>query len=829
MTSLTLPTEVAERADATTGRVVELCTHCQTAVPAGLVQHGADQQFCCEGCRTVYQMIRGCGLDAYYALRESTGECPKPVAFNGKRFEEFDDPAFHALYCTSINGAQHLKCVRFYLQNVHCGACVWLVEKLPHVAPAVKEARLDFGKRIVHLTWDTRRAELSDIARKLASLGYPPHPASGQAQRQLRQAEDREHLVRIAISGAVAGNMMIISFALYGGMFDVMEPIYERLFHWTSLLLMMVSVCGPGLVFFRGAISAWRTKTMHMDVPVAMGLAAGSIWSALNAVRASPEIYFDSLSVLVFLLLVGRWIQLRQQRRSQDAIELLFSVTPSTARLVEDNTVREVPVRALRVGQTVEVRAGDSVPVDGVIARGSSLIDASLLTGESKPVRANEGDRIHAGAVNLSSVLRITTESIGEATRVGRLMRLVEDSSRRRAPIVRLADRIAGAFVVVVLSLALATFGAWLWIDSSEAMKNTMALLIITCPCALGLATPLAIIAGIGRAAQHGMLIRGGDVVERLNRPGLVLLDKTGTITQGAMIVTDWHGPERLKPIVAAIEAHSSHPLALALATAWNVNADIQPEHVQECTGRGIESIVAGQRIVIGSRAYVKDKCVAIPDWTDALETQWARRAITPILIGVDGVVQAIAGVGDPVKPDAARAVQLLRCAGWNVGILSGDHQEVVAAVARQIGIDPANCRGRATPEEKLALVQSALGTQPVMMVGDGVNDAAALAAATVGVAVKGGAEAAFTAADVYLNRAGLMPLVELVHGARRTFSIIRRNIIISLMYNVAGVTLAVSGVINPLIAAILMPISSLTVIVLSYRSRTFERDESCQ
>ncbi|HRP63172.1 MAG TPA: cation-translocating P-type ATPase, partial [Phycisphaerales bacterium] len=713
-------------------------------------------------------------------------------------------------------------------ENVHGGACVWLVERLPYIMAAVKEARLDFGRQVVRLVFDPLQVKLSDIARQFARLGYPPHPARGRNERELRKREDRTHVIRIAIAGAIAGNVMIISFALYGGMFHGMEPIYERLFHWVSLLLMAVSVLGPGRVFFRGAMAALRAGVMHMDVPVSIGLAAGSLWSAVNAIRGSSEIYFDSLSILVFLLLLGRWIQLRQQRKSRDAVELLFSMTPGSARLVEGDDVREVPIEAIQPMQIVEVRAGETIPVDGVVEHGLSMINASFLTGESKPVRVKAGDRVHAGAVNLSSKLCIKAESIGEQTRVGKLMRLVEESASRRAPVVRLADRIAGIFVVAVLMLAALTFGLWVWLDPNQAMPNAMALLIITCPCALGLATPLAIIAGIGRAARGGMLIRGGEVVEQINRPGLLLLDKTGTLTIGSMRVTEWHGPDHLKQIVGAIESHSSHPLAAAMSGAFGDSQSANVTNVKETTGFGIEGVVDGERVLIGSRRFMMAQGIVIPFRFAALQDEMGARAATPVLVALGSEVQAVVGIGDPIKSDAHAAIRRLRCAGWNVGILSGDHPAVVAAVARELGMDSSMCHGAVSPEEKLAFVKQSLMHGPVMMVGDGVNDAAALAAASVGVAVKGGAEASFAAADVYLDRPGLTPLAELVEGSRRTFGVIRRNIAVSLLYNVLGVSLAVAGLLNPLIAAIIMPISSLTVIVLSYRSRTFEESGSC-
>ena len=806
------------------------CAHCTLPVPRGLLREGEGKQFCCEGCRTVHEVIHGCGLEQYYRLRQHDDAEARPASAPGKRYEEFDDPAFAGLYVDSRPpGVQQ---VELFLDGVHCSACVWLVEKLPRILKGVIEARLDFGRRTVRLSWDPATVQLSAIARQLASLGYAPHPSRGKSERERRRIEDRTHLVRIAVAGAIAGNVMVIAFALYGGMFHGIEPQYRSFFHWISMGLTLVSVAWPGRVFFRGARAAWRTRTMHMDVPISIGLAAGVTYSSISTITGHYDGYFDTLTILIFLLLVGRWIQARQQQKSRDAVELLFSMTPSAARVIrEDGTECEVPLEALRVGVNVEVRAGESIPVDGVVLDGRSTLDTSLLTGESRPVSIAENDRVHAGTINLAAPLRIRITEIGETTRVGRLMKLVEDSAARRAPVVRLADRIAGVFVTVILSLAAITIALWLMLEPGRAVPNAMALLIVTCPCALGLATPLAIVAGIGRAAQRGMLIKGGEVVERLNQPGLIMLDKTGTITEGRMNLVDWRGDRDLKPLVALIERASSHPIARALArmSGAQLPPDAPPPVVRdlcEVAGKGIHAVVDDRAFHIGSVAFMRENMIPIAGWVEPAVGEMTGRAVTPILIAVDGQIRALAGVGDPIKADAREAIEKLRDHGWTIGILSGDHPDVVAAVAGELGLDPELCRGGVIPEEKLARIQSFTRRHdrgPVVMVGDGVNDAAALAAASVGIAVKGGAEASFSAADVYLNTPGLLPVVNLITGSKRTFGVIRRNIFISLLYNVLGVSLAMGGLLNPLVAAIVMPISSLSVITISYRSRTFE------
>jgi len=795
------------------------CSHCSLPVPAGLVEEGAEHQFCCSGCRVAYEVIRGHGLDGYYDIKSRIDAADEPAHVSGKTFAEFDDPAFHKLYCRELPSG--LQTIELYLEGVHCAACVWLVEKLTVVVNGVAEVRLDLGKALATVTWDPGTTPLSEVARFLDSIGYTPHPFRGVVARDMARREERGLLVRIAVAGAISGNVMLIAFALYGGHFHGIADPYQTLFRWVSLGLALPSVVWCASVFYRGAWGALRTRSLHMDLPIAIGILAGFAQGAVNTVRGTGEIYFESVTALIFFLLVGRFLQRRQQLAAASSTELMFSLAPSTARLVEGDTVREVPLEALVPGSMVEVRAGDSIPADGVVTDGMSTLDRSLLTGESLPEAVWKGDPVHAGTVNLSGRLLVEVRSTGEDTRVGRLMRLVEEGAQRRAPVVLLADRISGWFVAIVLGLALATVLIWWRLDPANAVQHAVALLIVSCPCALGLATPLAVSAAIGRAARKKILIKGGDALENLARPGRMLLDKTGTLTEGRLAVIRWWGDGALRPMVAAVERHSAHPVARALAASPGDEALLEATEVRETTGAGIEGEVGGRRVAVGSAVFVEESLGELPAPVAETVAAFAAEGLSPVVVAVDDAVRAVAGVGDPLRPDTTASIAAIRGAGWRVGILSGDHPVVVQTIAREIGVAPDAARGAATPEDKLEAVRES-GDGTVAMVGDGVNDAAALAAATVGIGVHGGAEAVLAAADVYLGRPGLGPVVELLEGSRRTLGVIRRNLIFSLAYNIVAVSFAITGHMSPILAAILMPLSSMTVVLSSYRAKTF-------
>lgn len=806
------------------------CTHCGLAVPDGLVDATASTQFCCTGCHTAYGMLHAHGLDQYYQFAERRESA---VQSSGRLYEEFDHPSFAQLYVTTTDGG--LSRTELYLEGVHCASCVWLVERMPLLVPGVARAELDVRRSLAVIEWDLAAVSLSEIARSLDTLGYPPHPFRGVARDAMRRKEDRAMLVRIGVAGAIAINVMLAALALYSGALNGMDPQFERFFRWVSLAVIVPAFIWPGRVFFSGAFAALRTRALHMDLPIAIALAAGFIRGAINTYTDRGPIYFDGLAILIFALLVGRFLQQRGQRMAADAAELLHAVAPSAARIVEGGVRRELPAEALVSGMVLDVRAGESFAADGVILDGRSTVNAALLTGESRPTSVDVGTRVFAGTLNVNAPLLVRVEEAGESSRIAKLLRQVEESARRRAPVVQLANRMAGIFVGVVLLAAIITFVVTYRVAPERALDNAIALLIVTCPCALALATPLAITVAVGRAAGRGMLIKGGDALELLATPGTLVLDKTGTITEGNTALVTWIGPEWVKPLVLSIEQGSSHPLADGFRRAWDGMPTFDVVDASHVVGGGMFGTVHGQVVRVGSPGFVASGLTTHEVSRDAYAAE-LRDAIasmdstlTPVHVAIDGTLVAVAGLGDRIRDDALASLQLLRAAGWRTVMLSGDAPDVVASVGRSLDFTTDQLVAAASPEDKLRFVEELKRNGPVVMVGDGVNDAAAIAAATVGIGVHGGADACLATADIYLARPGLSALVELTDGAKRTMHVIRRNIACSLAYNLLGAGLAASGLLSPLVAAVLMPLSSITVVLGSWYSFTFLRTASAE
>jgi Cu2+-exporting ATPase len=797
------------------------CAHCGLpAVPE--LSRGPGPAFCCHGCAAVYRILHEAGLDQYYDLRKlDPDNAPQPASPRQSSYAEFDDPSFLQAH-TRERG--NLRSIELLLEGVHCAACVWLVERLPAVLEGVVSCRLDLGRGCAEVTWAPERLQLSRIARTLDSFGYPPHPYRSADRVLVRKKEDRRAMVRLGVAGAAAGNTMLLAVALYAGA-AADDPALAALFRWASLAVSLVALAWPGRTFFAGAIAGLRTRRLHMDLPISLALLGAGAFSVVNTLIGTGHIYFDSLTMLVFLLLAARYVQTRALRAASDASEILLALTPSTARRVgDDGAVTEVPADTLVPGQLFEVLAGDSVAADGVVVSGESRIDNALLTGEPMPVRAGQGSEVHAGATNLAARIVVRATATGDSTRVGKLLQAVQEAQSRRAPIVLAADRMASWFVAAVLGLSSLAALVWWGQGAETALERAIAMMVVTCPCALGLATPLALSHAIGAAARRGIFIKGSDTVEALGRVGRMLLDKTGTLTAGRVALVRVEGPEGAALRLASLEAHSSHPLARAMREAMP-DAALEARDVVETSGGGLQGEVDSVPVVAGTASYLESRGCRVPaDWLERADAA-AREGHSPVLVAEHGEVVALAVFGDVLRADAVESVGALRRMGLSVGIVSGDHPAAVEHVARSLQIAASDALGGITPEGKLALVEDTMrGGVEVAMVGDGVNDAGALAAARVGIAVRGGAELSLATADAFLTSPGLRPAVELVRGCRTTLNVVYRNLGISLAYNLIGATLAFAGLIGPLAAAILMPLSSLTVILSSVLSRPFPR-----
>ncbi len=564
-------------------------------------------------------------------------------------------------------------------------------------------------------------------------------------------------------------------------------------------------------------------------------MGAGALAGTINVLLNRGDIYFDSLSVLVFLLLVGRYIQSLQQRWAEDAVSLRNSLTPPSCRLIQDANIIEQPIEALKANDLVEVRSGELFPADGIVTSGISSIDLSLLTGESVPIQIKEEDAVFASSQNVGATLRVKVTKTGDATRIGRIMTLVEEGAKSKPPLVALVDRIAGWFLVIVTFIAVMNFLAWNYLIGLEpAIDHTVATLIVACPCALGLATPLTIAMAIGKASQNKVLIKDSAVIERLGSTNRKLnrsiyFDKTGTLTQGKLEVVRYFGDKSIGAYIAALEAESNHPIAIALHN--NLSDPSQSIKIHGLTDQllgGLSGRTEHGMLYVGSPRYLSNLRINVDQELEAKIIDGEINGYTVVVAAVESHAVAAIYLKDVLHEDSLACIQELQANKWDCYLLSGDAEGPVREIGQQLGFDPEKVHATKTPEEKLDFIRypikrkstfkykGPISSKLTVMVGDGVNDSAALASADVGIAVHGGAEASLAVSDVYIAESGTKKLVDLIRFCKKTMKLAYLNLFISLSYNIVAIGLALCGLVTPLIAAIIMPLSSATVLLIA-------------
>ncbi|MDO8835628.1 MAG: heavy metal translocating P-type ATPase metal-binding domain-containing protein, partial [Vicinamibacterales bacterium] len=641
------------------------CAHCGLPVPASLVREGDTDQFCCNGCRQVHTLVREWGFDQYYRLVDSQQGELEPARVTGRSFEDFDDGNLQARATSSLGPDR--QCTRLYLEGVHCAACVWLVEKLPAVLAGVDEVRLNYGNAVAEVTWRPGHTRLSVIARALDRLGYTPHLHHAAGVQEARRVEDRASLARLGVAAACAMNLMFLHGAIYAGDYSGMASPYYVFFRWLSLAVGVPVLVYSARPFFQTAIAGLRAGIVHIDLPIAIALAVTFAASAWNTVRGSGPIWFDSLAMLVAALLGARQVQRAAQRAAiERADSLRGAAFIEFARKFTgpgpDAPVVEVPLTALTPGDRVEVRSGELVPVDGIVLSGRSSLDNAVLTGEAVPTPVQEGDAINAGATNLGARLVVRVDAAGDRTRVGALLAIVQDALSRKPALLRTTDLMARRFVQALLVLAVVTAAAWIHRGPAVALERVVALLVVACPCALGLSVPLAVSVALLRAARAGVFIKNPDALERLRVVGTVLLDKTGTLTEGRATVARWQGDDAVLQFARDLESESSHAVARAFRTSFGPSIKVvrKVEGVVEVPGHGIAGRLDGHAVRVGNRVHVEADGASVSEDLEEVARAMVAEGLSPVFVAVDGRVAGVAGIGDALRPDARRTVEVL-------------------------------------------------------------------------------------------------------------------------------------------------------------------------
>jgi len=802
------------------------CFHCGLPVPQGLDLRveimGREEPMCCYGCQAVARAIIAAGHADYYRYR--TGSAPTGRELVPDFIEQtrvYDHPDVQKSFVRVEHG--NLREAALIMEGITCAACIWLNER--HIAqlPGVVEVQVNYATHRAQIRWDESRIRLSEILQAIRAIGYNAHPYDPLQQQAALERERRTQLRRLGVAGVLGMQVMMFSVTLYVGAWSGMETDFRTFFRWIELGLTLPVLLYSAAPFLRGAWRDLRNVSIGMDVPVALGILVAFGGSLHATWTGRGEVYYDSVTMFVFFLLVSRYFEMMARRRGADMAERLNQALPAMAtRLVPGNdgeTHEVVPVAQLGPGDRVLVKPGEVIPADGLLEAGSSSVNEALLTGESTPLLKVAGDELIGGSINTDSPLRLVVTRVGVETVLAQIMRLLERAQNEKPAISRLADRTAAWFVGGVLLLA-ALVGLYWWQTEPESwLPIVVSVLVVTCPCALSLATPTAISAATGAMLSIGLLSARGNRLETLANCTHVVFDKTGTLTRGEPAVTAIHtlsGLDRAEVlgIAAALESQSEHPLGKALTRA----AAGQHPAVRDLAnhpGAGVSGRIDGTRYFIGNRDFIARHCAQAVE-TAGLDTLQDPTGITILLADADRFHARIV-LHDEIRPDARATVTALRQAGKRVILLSGDNLSSVRQVADETGIESVSAGMK--PQDKLERVQ-ALQREgaTVAMVGDGINDAPVLAAADISIAMYGAAYISRASADMVLLSDQLDALAEGLRIARKTMRIVRQNLAWALAYNLVALPAAALGYVAPWMAAIGMSSSSLLVVLNALR-----------
>jgi len=794
------------------------CYHCGLPVPEDTdfqleILH-EPRSMCCHGCLSVAQAIVENGLDDYYRYRT---EMPKTaddlVPDELRKLDLYDHPEVQKSFVREEG--QHLKQASLILEGITCAACIWLNERHLKQLAGVKEANVNYASHRARVTWDDEVIKLSTILAEIRKLGYQAHPFNAQQQESLRKQSKKIEFRRMAVAGLSTGQVMMLAVALYAGATQGMEIATGALLRWFSLLMTVPAMLYSAVPFYQSAYIALRRRQLNMDVPIVIGLLAGFAGSLWATLRNDGVVYYDTLTMLIFLLLSTRFLERNAREKSVEAAENLLRLTPAMATRVNQGQAELVPVMDLMPGDLILAKPGETIAADGLVEEGASSVDESLLTGESRALPKQAGDKVVAGSINYESPLTIKVTDVGENTVLAGIARLLDRAQAEKPRMAQTADMIAEWFTYALLAIVFVAGLGWWYFNPSKIFDVVLSVLVVSCPCALSLAAPAAFAAAGSHLIKRGVLLTRGHALETLARVTHVVFDKTGTLTAGKpeLVATHTYGDMdegQCLRLAASLEQASEHPLAQSFLKVVDKHHLAVVEGAENLPGQGVAGTVQGIRYSLGNATLAPQLAMPSVESVPGATIVW--------LCSPEQVLAAFV-LADSPRPQAAELIQALKQQGVRVSMLSGDSPAAAAWHASALGID--QVIGGLSPDGKLnELMRMQASGEVIAMVGDGVNDAPVLAGAPVSIAMGSGTQMARASGDIILLSENLMEIAHARFMSRFAMNVIRQNFIWSLAYNLIAVPVAVAGHLSPWLAALGMSVSSLIVVLNALRLR---------
>jgi len=802
------------------------CTHCNLTFSEEILikeeVHGQTQYFCCKGCQGVYHLLNTEGLGSFYDKLGDTQLQPASVSSTSNSdLEKFDLEGFKNKY---IKTKENDLCeINLIIEGIHCSACIWLNEKVLHRTDGILEASINYTNNKAKIIWDPQSLKLSHIIQTIRSIGYNAYPYDPALQEERAVATRKTYYTRILVAVFGSMNIMWLAIAHYAGYFSGIEQSYKNILNMAQFILATPVLFYSGWIFFRGAYYGYKNNIVNMDTLVSSGALLAYTYSIYAMITQKGEVYFDSVVMIITFVLVGKYLEVLSKKQAVDTLDNIMGSTPTEVTIVNKGVKSLVSVENVLVGEHIELKPGERVVIDGSVLSGAASFDESSLTGENEPIYKQKGDTVLSGSLCLDSVIIYKANKDISSSLLTSIVNLLEISMSKKPRIEQLANIISGYFSTIILIISLLTFTGWYFFmgDFEQALIIGISVIVIACPCALGLATPMATLVGISMAAKRGILFKEAGFLESMAKSDILFLDKTGTITEGKPSVKHAHIQEGFDAsLIYALVSASNHPISKGvvkyLSHYYKNLQKIHLKNIQAIDARGLSGTYNKHTLLGGNSALLKERGITDIDVSSEHSL---------FFFTIDNKVVAYFELSDKLKENAVQSIDAIKQMGVEIVMLTGDHEKSAQKVASQVGIS--QVYSKLLPQDKANIIDEYHKQGHVtVMVGDGINDAVALALSDIAIAMGNGADIAIDVSDVVLLDDKIESLHEAYTLSKRTYKGIQENLGFSLLYNVIAVPLAIMGFVNPLIAALSMSLSSLVVVGNSLRIKNLKFKE---
>ena len=786
------------------------CSHCNLTFSEDIMMKENDLFFCCKGCQGIYHLLNDEGLESFY---DKLGDTKlQPATQEQSDLEKFDLDGFKNKYIKIHDDGRHE--IHLIIEGIHCSACIWLNEKVLHKTEGILEASINYTTNKAKVIWDPEAIKLSNIIQTIRSIGYNAYPYDPKLQEERATKTRQTYYTRILVAVFGAMNIMWLAVAHYAGYFSGIQQSFKDILNVAEFVLATPVLFYSGWIFFKGAYYGYKNKIVNMDTLVASGALLAYLYSIYAMITQKGEVYFDSVVMIITFVLVGKYLEVLSKKSAVDTLDSIMGSTPTEVTTLKDGVKSLVSVENVLVGDIIELKPGEKVVIDGVLSGGEASFDESSLTGENEPIYKRQGDEIRSGSLCLDSLVHYTATKDANSSLLTSIVSLLEESITKKPRIEQLANSVSGYFSTTILLIALFTFAGWYYFTGSfeTALIVGISVIVIACPCALGLATPMATLVGISMAAKRGILFKEATFLETMAKSHILALDKTGTITEGKPSVIQAKLLDGFDPaLLLALVQTSNHPIAKGiqryLEASYNVLSPLTLEEIKSIEAQGIQAQYQDKQLLGGNAKLLSASGVELDTTSEN----------SLFFFTIDNVLVARFELSDTIREGAKASIKKLKNLGIDVVMLTGDHEQSALKVAKEVGIDKVHAK--LLPQDKASYID-ALHQKGyrVVMVGDGINDAIALASSDIAIAMGNGADVAINVSDVVLLDEKFDRIYESYALSKRTYQAVKENLGFSLLYNVIAVPLAIMGFVNPLVAALSMSLSSLIVVGNSLR-----------